>query len=108
MVGAIFEWMSTTGYLGLGVLVVAWLVVSFSQPGPRRVVVEWLGACGMYVALLSLFIHLLGRALESSSTVGLIAFGFLAVFFSAGLVLCVVQMAMSLRGPRSASSSATN
>ncbi len=50
--GAIFEWLSTTGYLGLGVLVVAWLVVSFCQPGPRRVVVEWLGACGMYVALL--------------------------------------------------------
>ncbi len=104
----IFEWMSTTGCVGLLVLVAAWLVVSFSQPGPRRAVVEWLGACGMYVALLSLFIHLLGRALESSSTVGLIAFGFLAVFFSAGLVLCVVQMAMSFQGPRKQASSATN
>jgi hypothetical protein len=107
-VGAIFEWMPTTGYAGLGVLVAAWLVVSFSKPGPRRDVVEWLGACGMYVALLSLFIHLLGRALDSSSTLGLIAFGFLAIFFSTGLVLCVVQMAMSLRGPRKEASSATN
>ena len=106
--GVIFEWMSTTGCVGLLVLVAAWLVVCFSQPGPRRAVGEWLGACGMYVALLSLFIHLLGRALESSSTVGLIAFGFLAVFFSAGLVLCVVQMAMSFQGPRKQASSATN
>ena len=106
--GAIFDWMPTTGYTGLGVLVAAWLVVSFSKPGPRRDIVEWLGACGMYVALLSLFIHLLGRALDSSSTVGLIAFGFLAVFFSTGLVLCVVHMAMSLRGPRKEASSATN
>ncbi len=83
---ALLSWVPTIGYSGLGVLVVSWLVVSFSQPGPRRAVVEWLGACGMYVALLSLFIHLLGRALESSSTVGLIAFGFLifAAGFSAG------------------------
>jgi hypothetical protein len=96
------------GYTGLAVLVIAWLVVSFTQPSPRRAAIEWLGAVGMYVALLSLFVHLLGRALADDSTIGAIAFGFLAIFFSAGLVLCVVQMAKSLRGPREAASSATN
>jgi hypothetical protein len=96
------------GYTGLAVLVIAWLVVSFSEPSPRRAVIEWIGACGMYVALLSLFVHLLGRALAEDSTIGTIGFGFLVTFFGAGLVLCVVQMAASLRGPRETASSATN
>ena len=105
---ALLHLVPTIGYSGLGVLVVAWLVVSFSKPGPRRAVVEWLGACGMYVALLALFVHLLGRALEADSLVGTIAFGFLALFFSAGLVLCLVQMGLSFRAPGKAASSATN
>lgn len=96
------------GYTGAAVLVVAWLVVSFSEPGPRRDVVEWVGASGMYVALLSLFVHLLGRALAEESTLGLIAFGFLVVFFGVGLVVCLVQTVSSLRGPRAAATSATN
>ena len=62
---ALLHWVPAIGYTGLGVLVVGWLVVSFSPPGPRRAVVEWLAACGMYVALLSLFVNLLGRALEA-------------------------------------------
>jgi hypothetical protein len=103
-----FSYVPAIGYTGLAVLVAAWLAVSFTQPSPRRAVVEWLGACGMYVALLSLFLHLLGRALASDSTIGAIAFGFLVIFFGAGLVLCAVQTAMSLRGPREAASSATN
>lgn len=105
---ALLPFVPTIGYSGLGVLVVAWLIVSFSTPGPRRAVIEWLGACGMYVALLSLFVHLLGRSLENDSTLGLVAFGFLAVFFGVGLILCLVQTALSLRGPRRAESSATN
>ena len=105
---ALLQWVPTIGYSRLGVLVVAWLAVSFSQPGPRRAVVEWLGACGMYVALLSLFTNLLGRALESDSLVGTIAFGFLVSFFAMGLVLCVVQMGLSFRAPGKAVSSATN
>jgi hypothetical protein len=96
------------GYSGLAVLVLAWLVVSFSQPGPRREVVEWVGASAMYVALLSLFLHLLGRALEQESTLGMIAFGFLVTFFGVGFVLCLVQTLSSLKGPRGTASSATN
>jgi hypothetical protein len=103
-----FQWVPPIGYTGLAVLVLGWLVVSFSAPGPRRTVIEWLAACGMYVALLSLFVNMLGRALASESLVGQIAFGFLVVFFGCGFVLCVVQMGMSVRGPGKAQSSATN
>jgi ascorbate-specific PTS system EIIC-type component UlaA len=88
--------------------VIAWLVVSFTQPGPRRAVIEWVGATAMYVALLSLFGHLLRRSLEQESIVGMIAFGFLVVFFGVGLVLCLVQTASSLRRPHGPVSSATN
>jgi hypothetical protein len=104
----IFPLLPSVGYTGLAVLVLTWLVVSFTQPSPRRAVVEWIGACGMYVALLSLFGHLLGRALASDSTIGAIAFGFLVIFFGVGLVLCLVQTAMSVRGPRETAISATH
>jgi uncharacterized membrane protein len=102
------EWVPIVGYVGLAVLVLAWLVVSFTQPGPRREVIEWLGASAMYVALLCLFVHLLGRSLEQESTVGTVAFGFLVAFFGAGLLLCLVQTVSSLRGSRGQVSSATN
>ncbi len=104
----ILTWVAPIGYGGIAILVVAWLVVSFTESSPRRAVVEWLGAFGLYVALLSLFSHLLGRALESDSTLGMIAFGFLAIFFAAGLLLCAVQVFASLRAPRKTATSATN
>jgi len=96
------------GWTGVGILVAAWLAVSFTQPSPRRAVLEWVGACALYVALLSLFCHLLNRSLEQESTVGIVAFGFLVIFFGVGLILCVLQTATSMRGSKSAASSATN
>ena len=96
------------GYSGLAVLVIAWLVVSFTEPSPRRAVIEWIGATAMYVALLSLFGNLLSGALEQESTIGTVAFGFLVVFFSVGLVLCLVQTLSSLKAPQRSGSSATN
>lgn len=103
-----FEWIAPVGYAGLGVLVACWLVVSFMAPGPRRAVLEWLGACGMYVALLMLFSHLLVRARETDSLVGTVAFGFLVSFFGFGLLLCLGQILRSLRGSESSDASATN
>lgn len=105
---AFLEIVPTIGWSGVGVLVLSWLIVSFSAPGPRRTVFEWFGACGLYVALLSLFTSLLGRMIASDSLVGMIAFGFLVVFFGAGLILCLVQTALSFRGQRNIASSATN
>jgi hypothetical protein len=86
------------GFSGLGVLVIGWLVVSFSEPGPRRERVEWLAACGMYAALLSLFVHLTLNAYDRDSVVAMLAFGFLVLFFTSGFFICLNQTITSLRG----------
>ena len=97
------------GFSGLAVLVLGWLVISFSESGPRRERLEWIAACGMYVALLSLFVHLSLRAYESGSTIALVAFGFLVSFFSLGLVICLHHTLAALRGKRGkGAESATN
>ena len=96
------------GITGLGLLIASWLFVSFANPGPRRVVVEWIGACGMYLALLSLFVNLSLRAQASGSTPAMVAFGFLVALFGSGLVVSLVQGIFALRGPGRVSTSATN
>jgi hypothetical protein len=97
------------GFSGLGVLVLGWLIVSFSEPGPRRERVEWLAACGMYAALLSLFVHLTLRAYERDSVAAMLAFGFLVVFFTCGFFVCLNQTITSLRGRSTkGAASATN
>lgn len=105
---ALLPYVPTIGYSGLALLVVTWLIVSFSKPGARRAVFEWLGATGMYVALLSLFVHMLARSLANDSLAGTIGFGFLVAMFAMGLVLSLVQVFASLRGPSKLVSSATN
>jgi hypothetical protein len=95
---AMRETFEVVGFSGLAVLVLGWLVVSFSAPGPRRERLEWIAACGMYVALLSLFLHLWLGAWGNGSTVKLVAFGFLVLFFSAGLLVCLHHTAAALRG----------
>jgi hypothetical protein len=97
------------GFTGLAVLVLGWLFVSFSQPGPRRERVEWIAACGMYLGLLSLFSHLSLRALADGSTAALVAFGFLVLFFTCGFFVCLNQTITALRGRSSKGvESATN
>ena len=87
------------GYAGVGLVVIAWLVVSFTTPSPRRTVVEWLGACGLYLAMVALFTSLSLRAQESGSTVGQVGFGFLLALFGSGLVVSLVQALLAFRGP---------
>lgn len=87
------------GYSGLAVLIIGWLVVSFSRPGPRREIVEWVSACGLYLALLALFVNLSMRAQASGSTAALMAFGFLVALFGSGLVVTLVQTLLALRSP---------
>jgi len=102
------SWIAAVGYAGAAVLVVGWLVVSFSPPSPRRDVVEWLAACGMYTALVMLFVNMTSRALDSGSHGAVAAFGFLVALFGAGLVVCLVQALLSLRGPRKVQPDATH
>ena len=102
------SWIGWLGYSAVAVVVVGWLVVSFSAPTPRRVVVEWLAACGLYVALLMLFTNLLMRAHAAGNTFALVAFGFLMAMFGTGLVLALVHTLRAARGTGKAQTSATN
>ena len=80
--------MSLTTTIALGaaaVLVVLWLVVSFTAPSPRRVLVEMLATTALFLALGSWFIGLSLNAHAAGHTALLIPFGFLAFVFSAGL-----------------------
>jgi hypothetical protein len=98
-----------TGYAGVALLVIAWLVVSFTRESQRRVIAEWLGTCGMYLALLCLFASLSLRAQQDGSSAALAAFGFLVALFGSGLVVSLVQTLLALRGgPIGASGSATH
>ena len=100
---------SIAGYVGAALVAIAWLFVSFAAPSPRRTVVEWIGACGLYLALVSLFTNLSLRAQATGSTAALVAFGFLLALFGSGLVVSLVQILLAVRGPSSrASADATH
>ena len=85
------------GYTGVAVVVLAWLVVSFQAPSRTRSIIEWIGACGLYLALVSLFTNLALRAQASGSTAGIVGFGLLLALFGSGLVVSLVQTALAFR-----------
>lgn len=84
------------GWSAVGLLVVLWLVVSFSEPGRRREVLEWLAATSLFVALSMLFLNLVLRSRETDNTLGLVAFGFLLLVFSSGGVVSLVNVFRAL------------
>ena len=86
------------GWAAVALLVMGWLIVSFSEPGPRRAVVEWLSACAMYLALSMLFWSLILRSWESGSHFALVAFGFLGLMFGTGLCVSLYHTLRVLRG----------
>jgi hypothetical protein len=96
------------GWSGVGVVVLLWLVISFSPPSRRRVLLEWLAATALYVALSMLFLNLVMRAQAEDSTLRLIAFGFLLVIFAIGFVVSLVSAFRALRGSARSDSSAIN
>lgn len=103
--------MSLYAAIAIGAMVavaVIWLAVSFSRPGRARTVLEWLGATGLYVALLSLFGHLFFEAREAGSLAGQIGFGLLVFLFATGLVVVLYQTASTLRGSDGGPTSATH
>ncbi len=102
------SWIPMVGYGALGLLVLGWLSVSFMAPGARRAIVEWGSATAMFAALLSLFVNLLARALESGNGVAVAAFGFLCALFGCGLIVSLCQTAMSVAGGGKEQVSATN
>ena len=98
--------MGAVGIVGFGALalvVLGWLVVSFSEEGPRRAVLEWLSAMFGFVALASLFVHLASQAYASGNTFALVAFGFLLVIFSSSLLVSLFHALRAMRGGGGAS-----
>ena len=100
--------LQTVAIGAVAAVAVIWLAVSFTRPGRGRTLLEWLGATGLYVALLALFSHLFQSAREAESLAGQIGFGLLAFIFGSGLVLTLFQLLQSMRGPQAGPTSATN
>ncbi len=104
-----FSALAWVGWSGVAVLIVSWLVVSFAGPGQLRDRSAWLGAVALYVALGSLFLSLFLRARAGDSWLGMLGFGFLMIFFAAGLVLATHRLLRALAGRSAARvDSATN
>ena len=98
------------GFGALGVLVLLWLVISFTARTPRREVLEWLAAFCLYLSLCMLFLNLILRAHAADNIFALVAFGFLGVVFVCGGCVSLWNVFRSLgrAGSPSAPSSATN
>ncbi len=100
--------LATVGSAAGGLLILSWLVISFTAASSRRAVVEWIAATSMYLVLCSIFVSLVGRALESGNNAALFAFGFLCALFGAGLTVSLVQTVMAMGGESKDQASATN
>jgi hypothetical protein len=86
------------GWGAIGLVVIGWLVVSFSPPSQRRSVIEWLSASALYVALCTLFTNLILRAWASGNHFALVAFSFLALMFGMGLLVALYNTVRTARG----------
>lgn len=99
-------------WTGLALLVPFWLVVSFTQPGPRRAVFEWIATVGLYVTIASFLLHGMYLALHMESAVmrlpAVTGLGFLSFMFCTGSLVALAQLVASVRGTTKVASSATN
>jgi hypothetical protein len=90
------------------VVVIGWLVVSFSPPSPIRTVIEWLSTTAMFAAILAIFVSLALR-LHASGHVFLVwALGALCVLFGGGLLVSAWRTVAAIGGEKKVESSATN
>ena len=102
------SWIAIIGFAALAVLAVGWVVVSFSAASRRRTVVEWVAATALYVFLLTIFVRGLLWARGADSIAGLIGFGFLCVFFGAGMTVCAISAFRAGRSDGKSAAGATN
>jgi hypothetical protein len=90
------------------VLVIGWLVVSFTPPSRNRTIVEWLSATAMYAAILAIFVSLMLRAHASGHVFAAWAIGLLCVLFGGGLLVSAWKTVTALGGGKKTQRSATN
>jgi hypothetical protein len=91
-----------------GVLVIGWLVVSFTPPSRNRTIVEWLSATAMYAAILAIFVSLMLRAHASGHVFAAWAIGLLCVLFGGGLLVSAWKTVAAFGGDKKTQRSATN
>ena len=89
------------------VVAIGWLAVSFLGPTAQRRRIEWVAATALYVALLAVFMKLVRNSIASDNEAGMVAFGFLAAMFAAGLLLSLWKTVGALRGRGPASGKAS-
>jgi hypothetical protein len=90
------------------VLVIGWLVISFTPPSRNRTIVEWLSATAMYAAILTIFVSLALRAHASGHTFAVWAIGLLCVLFGGGLLVSAWKTVVALSAEKKVEHSATN
>jgi cytochrome b561 len=96
--GSKMELIKVVGWVAVGIVVLAWLFVSFRSPSRQRSIVEWIAAASVYLALLCFFLFLFVRARADQQTLGVVAFGFLAAVFGTGTVVSVVKTLREIHG----------
>ncbi len=90
------------------VLVIGWLVVSFSPPSRNRTIIEWLSATAMYAVILTLFVKFALGAHASGEFFWMWAIALLCVLFGGGLLVSAWKTVASLGGEKKIQRSATN
>ncbi len=90
------------------VLVIGWLVISFTPPSRNRTIIEWLSATAMYAAIVTIFISLALRAHASGHVFVVWAIGLLCVLFGGGLLVSAWKNVVALSGEKKTQGSATN
>ena len=90
------------------VLVIGWLVVSFTPPSRNRTVIEWLSVAAMYTAILTIFVSLALRAHAAGHVFGAWAIGLICALFAGGLLVSAWKTVAVLGGERKIQGSTTN
>ena len=96
------------GYSAVAVVVLAWLVVSFSRGGALHQRAARVGATGLYLALACLFANLSLRAWDGGHWLVIIAFGFLLAVFTGGFFVSLVKTVAAFGRSKGAAQHATH
>ncbi len=85
------------GFGGLSLTLASWMCIAFiGKSASARL--SWVGASGLYAALLALFVSLFQAASLDGSLGRMLLFGFLLVMFAAGFLVAVWRTAQALAG----------
>ena len=97
-----------TGIAAVSIVAIAWLVASFAGSPGVRSRVAWVGTCGLYLALATLFLNLTRNAWQADNTLVWLAFGFLLGIFASGFCVSLVKTVGAFMSARAAGDHATH